>query len=825
MTTTRPPFANAQPAGDQSLSSTADYRAPAPAPALVRWFADIGRQDVPLVGGKGANLGEMTRAGLPVPDGFVITAEAFRRFMRASGLESQVQATLSRTDVDDTARLQKTSAILKETVRNAALPEDLREAIHDAYDRLSTPREPHDGGQAFVAVRSSATVEDATQFSFAGMFESFLNIRGADQLERVVRECWASAFGARVLFYRVKQGSADEMAVAVVVQRMVSSEKSGVMFTADPSSGNRDRMVIEAAWGLGEVVVGGQVTPDHYELDKASLVPVQRSIGRKEFLLARDAATGGTVRAELAGTEQATAEVLTSAELRAVAELGKRVEAHYGAPQDVEFAVEGGAVFLTQTRPITTLPAAAAPAPAATPEPASAAEAPAPAGVGKTIVRGIGASPGTAAGKVRVLAAPDEGAKLGQGEVLVAAMTSPDWVPVMRRAAAIVTDAGGMTSHAAIVSRELGIPCVVGTRDGTRVLHDGMLVTVDAREGAVRLGSAEAIAAPATPPAATVPRAPGGVEPTAPSVTGTRLYVNLADPAKADEIARRPVDGVGLLRAEFMMLSALGGVHPRALMEEQRAAELVAHMADGLRTFARAFHPRPVVYRAMDFRSNEFRKLRGGDAFEPAEENPMIGYRGCFRYVKEPDLFLLELRALAEARQQFDNLHLMIPFVRTGAEFAACKRAIDQSALADAINGGVGARRMQLWVMAEVPSVVTWLDEYARLGATGVSIGSNDLTQLVLGVDRDSAVMAPIYDERDRAVLDAVHAIIEKCRALGITCSICGQAPSVHPEYAELLVRWGIDSISVTPDAVDRTRYNIAAAERRLLLEHARTAR
>ena len=820
MTTTSPPSAAAQPARDQSLSSPAEYRPPAPAPALVRWFADVGREDVPLVGGKGANLGEMTRAGLPVPNGFVITAEAFRRFMSASGLEAQLRATLSRTDVDDTARLQKTSATLKETVRNAALPDDIRAAIRDAYDRLSTPREPHDGGQAFVAVRSSATVEDATQFSFAGMFESFLDIRGAEQLERVVRECWASAFGARVLFYRVKQGSADEMAVAVVVQRMVRSEKSGVMFTADPSSGARDRMVIEAAWGLGEVVVGGQVTPDHYELDKASLVPVQRSIGRKEFALVRDDATGGTVRVELAGTERAAAEVLTATELRAVAELGQRVEAHYGAPQDVEFAVEGGTVFLTQTRPITTLPAAGAPAPVAPAPPA-----PAPAEAGKTVLRGIGASPGTAAGKVRVLAAPDEGAKLAQGEILVAAMTSPDWVPVMRRAAAIVTDAGGMTSHAAIVSRELGIPCVVGTRDGTRVLHDGMLVTVDAREGAVRLGSAGSAAPAASSPAAAAARAPAVAEPAAPVVTGTRLYVNLADPAKADEVARRQVDGVGLLRAEFMMLSALGGVHPRALMEGQRAPEFVTHMADGLRTFARAFHPRPVVYRAMDFRSNEFRKLQGGDAFEPAEENPMIGYRGCFRYVKEPDLFLLELRALAEARQQFDNLHLMIPFVRTGAEFAACKRAIDQSALADAINGGVGARRMQLWVMAEVPSVVTWLDEYVRLGATGVSIGSNDLTQLVLGVDRDSAVVAPVYDERDRAVLDAVHAIIAKCHALGITCSICGQAPSVHPEYAELLVRWGIDSISVTPDAVDRTRYNIAAAERRLLLEHARAAR
>jgi pyruvate,water dikinase len=427
---------------------------------------------------------------------------------------------------------------------------------------------------------------------------------------------------------------------------------------------------------------------------------------------------------------------------------------------------------------------------------------------GAVLLHGLGVGPGSVSGRVRVLTSPDDSGALEPGEILVAAMTSPDWVPLMRRAAAVVTDAGGMTSHAAIVSRELGIPCIVGTRLATRVLRTGMLVTVNAREGTISEG-----AAPTAPNvAASVPAAAAGV---APIVTGTRVYVNLGEPELAESVAKRDVDGVGLLRAEFMLLAALGKTHPRVLMRDGRSDELVTRMTEALTRFAAAFAPRPVIYRATDFRTNEFRGLAGGDEFEPHEENPMIGYRGCYRYTREPDLFALELEAVKQVRERHPNLHLMIPFVRTGSEFRACKRLIDESGLTD-------DRSFQLWVMAEVPSVVTWLEEYVRLGATGVSIGSNDLTQLVLGVDRDSEVLAPLYDERDRAVTSAIRAIVAECKRLGITCSICGQAPSVHPEYAELLVRMGIDSISVNPDAIEATRRNIAAAERRILLEAAR---
>jgi pyruvate,water dikinase len=406
---------------------------------------------------------------------------------------------------------------------------------------------------------------------------------------------------------------------------------------------------------------------------------------------------------------------------------------------------------------------------------------------------------------------PSEESAMQAGEVLVTRMTSPDWVPIMRRAAAIVTDAGGMTSHAAIVARELGLPCIVGAHDATRALITGTVVTVDGGAGTVSIGRV----APDVPAASTTRSRASAASPRGALITATKLYVNLAEPARAGEIAARDVDGVGLLRAEFMMLEALDHTHPRAFLAQHTGDDFVHRMAEGLRTFARAFAPRPVIYRAMDFRSNEFRNLTGGADHEPVEANPMIGYRGCQRYIREPDLFALELRALSEVRAEFENLHLMIPFVRTPAELAACLRLVDGSPLG-------GDARLERWIMAEVPSVVYRLPEYAALGITGVSIGSNDLTQLMLGVDRDSELFGAGYDERDAAVLDAVRAIVTSCRTLGLTCSICGQAPSVHPEYAAMLVRLGIDSISVNVDAIDRTRHNIAVAEQSLILDAAR---
>jgi len=753
---------------------------------IVKWFEDLGKADVAKAVGKGANLGELVKAGLPVPGGFVITAQAYLLFTTESGLSQSISHSIEGLDVDDTAALQAKAKEIQEMIVSADMPTVIKSEIIKAYEELSK----RDSVKAeFVAVRSSATMEDSEQASFAGMNATFLNVRGKEDLIRKVKECWASLYGARVIFYRSKKEFLDEPVIAVVVQKMVNSDKAGVMFTVNPSNNNLASLVIEGAFGLGEVVVGGLVSPDYYEVEKSTLKVKDTRLSHKNFKIIRDD-KGQNLEVKLSKKE-AEEQVLSEAEILDLANLGLKIEGHYGSPQDTEWAIEGSKIYMVQSRPITTL--------IKTAEEVAEEE-------GKELIRGFGASPGRGSGEVRVLSSPMQDNGFESGDVLVAEMTTPDWVPLMKKASAIVTDGGGMTCHAAIVSREMGLPCVVGTRTATKILKDKMLVTVDGTHGTVYEGklkeknkSAEEVAM------AIMPRP-------APLVTATKLYVNLAMPYEAERIAKEDVDGVGLLRAEFMVIDACDGIHPRQLMEDGKSHQFIDSMVRNLRIFTRAFYPRPVIYRAIDFRTNEFRNLRGGDKYEPVEQNPMIGFRGCYRYVLNPDLFELELKVLAKVREQDKNLHLMIPFVRTLWEFKKCKQLIDKSELAD-------DREMELWVMAEVPSVVYWLEEYVKAGITGVSIGSNDLTQLVLGVDRDSEVCAPLYDERDKAVLDAIRQIIGTARRMGITCSICGQAPSNYPDFAEKLVDWGITSVSVNPDVINVTRHNVAAAEQRMLLK------
>ena len=812
----------------------------------IAWFEKLSRDDVALVGGKGAGLGELTGVGLPVPPGFVLTAELYLAVLDEQGLRGKVLDTVrpilesgapsapsaagketgdsapvtgpsgAVDSVAASADIMAASGELMSLVSSMDVPSWLRVELEKAYATLSIRTGV---AEPFVAVRSSAPGEDTLATSFAGMHRSFMNVRGPEELVARVRDCWASAYAVRALDYRRSQHLTDEPAIAVVVQLMVDSERAGIAFSVDPVSGNRQRIVVEAAFGQGEIVVSGRVEPDTYTIDKNGPMIVDVRIGHKTTKIVRG--PDGHDRTMAVDEADAMHRVLSDDEVLDVGRMTQTVETHYGVPMDIEWAYASGRLWLLQARPVTAL-APLSDTPAVTPSPStpSAESRPSAPGPGQdplpngptVLLRGLGVSPGMATGQVRVLQSPSEGSSLLDGEILVAPATNPDWGPTMHRAGAIVTESGGATCHAAILSRELGVPCIVGARNATTLLTTGQLVTIDGRTGNIVAGVLQ------PPPSVESGRTrstgtdSGAVA--AAETTGTLVYVNVALPDQAEAAAALDVDGVGLLRAEFMLTEALGGVHPKQLLAENRQEEFLSKMSASLLRITSAFAPRPVVYRTYDFRTNEFRGLLGGEKFEPQEHNPMIGYRGCFRYVREPDLFRLELEMLARVREQTPNLHVMIPFVRTLWELEACLEMIDASPLGR-------QRGLKRWVMAEVPSVAYRIGDYAALGIDGVSIGSNDLTQLVLGVDRDSEVCAELFDEEDAAVLDTIERIITNARAHGLTSSLCGQAPSNRPAFAEHLVRYGITSVSVDPSAARATRRIVASAERRLLVESA----
>ncbi len=740
---------------------------------VIVWFNEVTKKDIPLVGGKGANLGEMTNAGIPVPQGFIVTAATYFDFIEKAGLSGKIKELLNPVNVHDSKQLQEVAAEVQKVVENAAMPPETASVIEQAYVKM---------GKGLVAVRSSGTAEDLPEASFAGQQATFLNVQGEKDVVRAVQDCWASLFGARAIFYRQEQGFDHfKVGIAVPVQRMVQSEAAGVMFTVEPNTSDRTSITIESVLGLGEMIVSGDVTPDHYLVNKADMKILAKEIKKQEWKLVKKAGAHGkldNVKIDLTPEEQARQKI-TDTEIVKLAKIGKQLEDHYGFPQDIEWATEKGEIYIVQTRPVTTIKE--------TTEAAHDIDAP-------VLVSGAAASPGVAYGPVKIVPDPSQIDKVLEGDVLVAEMTTPDFVPAMKRAAGIVTDRGGRTAHAAIVSRELGIPCIVGCENATATLKDGQVITVDGSNGKVYEGKIEIHTDVKV-------RARGEVK------TRTKLLANLAQPDIVDRVASRDVDGIGLLRAEFMVAEI--GEHPSAMIEDGRGNEFTEKLAHELMKFAKAFHPRQVVYRTNDFKSNEYKALKGGEKYEEDEENPMIGYRGASRYITDIETFKLELAAIKKVRKQYDNLWVMIPFVRTVSELEGTVK----------IMAGEGLKRsdtFKLWMMCEVPSNVILLEKFLAVGVDGVSIGSNDLTQLTLGIDRDSSKLAATFDERNEAVMMSIEKVVRTCKSLGVTCSICGQAPSVYPEITQKLVEWGVTSVSVSPDMIDITRDIIAAAEAKL---------
>lgn len=774
---------------------------------VIVWFSDIRKNDVAIAGGKGANLGEMYQAGFPIPQGFIITAQTYSYFLEKADIKPDMDDLLKNLNVNNTDELNAASKAIKSLITSTRSPPEIEAEILKAYRTLSSGSTKDviiTGGDigAFVAVRSSATAEDLPDASFAGQQKTFLNVRGEKELLKAVKECWASLFEPRAIFYRVEKGfEHSKVLISVVVQRMVDSDKSGVMFTVNPMTNDEKQIVIEGSWGLGEAIVSGEVTPDSYIVAKDSLEIIQEKVEHKAVMYTRDMATGITKKVPLS-SETAEKKILSSEEVKNLAEYGKRIEEHYKYPQDIEWAIEDDKIYITQSRAITTLKKEEILSEDSSQQPTAKSQEPA---TEKTIlVKGFGASPGVVTGPVKIVKNLEELSKVQKGDILVTEMTTPDMVPAMERAVGIVTNSGGVTSHAAIVSRELGIPCIVGSGNATEVLKDRDLITIDARDGVVYEGAVKISEEKVEEPPETV---------LIPSGTKTKIYVNLGVPHRAEEVSKLPVDGVGLMREEFILASMICE-HPLAMIERHEEQKFIDILAESISKVAKHFYPRPIVLRLSDLKTNEYRELKGGEKFEQQEENPMIGWRGCSRYTTEKyaPAFRLELKAVKKVRESgLDNVWIMLPFVRTLRDITEVEKLMKEEGLER-------GEKLKLWIMAEVPSNVILADEFAKL-VDGFSIGSNDLTQLIMGADRDSKLLAELgyFDERNEAVKRAISHLIKVAHQNGKTVSICGQAPSVYPEFCEFLIREGIDSISVNPDVAVKTRKFVEEIERKIL--------
>ncbi|MFA5770721.1 MAG: phosphoenolpyruvate synthase, partial [Patescibacteria group bacterium] len=732
----------------------------------------------------------------------IITAQAYFDFIEKAGIQNKIMSLLSKLNYENSHELEQASKHIGEIIIASELPKDLVKEIINFYDNLEIKENKYfkNNGSILkagiskikslyqtplVAVRSSATAEDLPTASFAGQQDTYLNVKGEAYLLKKVKECYASLFTQRAIYYRHEQKfDHSKVGLAVVVQKMIESEKSGVAFSIDPVTNDKNKIVIEAIFGLGEYIVQGRVTPDHYEVDKRSLVITKKEIGKQDVKFVKSNISNKEVKLGKAGSVIK----LSDQEILKVALLVRDIENHYYFPQDIEWAIKNNRVYIIQSRPITTTH-------------------------NKTdstdsirlhlILSGSPASPGIGVGIVKIIMSPREIGKIKPGDILVAPQTNPDYVPAMKKAAAIVTEKGGRTSHAAIVSRELGIPAVVGAEGATKILKEGMVITVNGLSGEIFKGKTIS----------------SQISPISPITqkrlhTATKIYTNLAQPGEVNKVAKMHVDGIGLLRAEFVIAEI--GVHPKQFIKEGKQEIFISRLSRELMKFVAPFSPRPVIYRATDFKTNEYRNLSGGKEFEPHEENPMLGFRGAYRYIANPDVFEMELKAIKKIWEKgYRNLHLMIPFVRVPWELIKIRQMVEKSGL-------LSYSEFKLWIMVEVPSCALNLEEFIKVGIDGVSIGTNDLTMMLLGVDRDSEEVSGVYDERTPVVLNVLDYIVKTCKKFGITCSMCGQAPSDYPEIAERMVRAGITSLSVTPDVIERTRQVVFDVEKKLYKERAK---
>ncbi|MEA3378157.1 MAG: phosphoenolpyruvate synthase [Nanoarchaeota archaeon] len=770
----------------------------------IAWFKEISSKDVSIVGGKGASLGALYNAKFPIPPGFCITADAYKKFITTTKIDNKIYSILEDLNVEETAKLQAAAKEVQKIIIETPMPQDIKESIIEAYDILDVSAEEMQSANALdlisprkdfplVAVRSSATAEDLPTASFAGQQATFLNVKGKNRLLGAVQKCWASLFTARAIYYRIKnQFEHSKVFISVVVQKMIESEKSGVMFSVNPINNSPKEILIEAGWGLGEAVVSGAITPDQYIVDSENFSVRNVNINKQAWQFILDPEKSQTVKKDVPREKQEL-QVLKENEIQDLAKLAKKSEEFYKHPQDLEFAVAKGRIYIVQSRPITTLKSAEA-------KKGLVSESM----KGKEIlIRGIGASPGVGQGKVKIVNDSSELGKVQKGDILVAEMTNPDYVVAMERSAAIVTDQGGSTSHAAIVGREMGIPVIVGTIKATSLLKENSEITVDATHGIVYNGIIK-IEKPVEKEQAQ--------EDMKNISTVTQIKVIMDLPKYAEKAAATGADGVGLLRGEFINLGSK--VHPSHLIKTGKKEEFVNNLYQNLIQIASAFKDKPVWYRTLDAPTDEFRRLKGGEE-EPEEGNPMMGWRSIRRSLDEPELLKAEFEAVKKAHDAgYTNLGIMIPLVTHAEQVVRAKEYLREVGLEP-------QEEIDFGIMVETPAAVQIIEELCDVGIDFISFGTNDLTQFTLAIDRNSANVQKWYDEMHPAILRQIKHVIKVCRAKGVETSICGQAGS-RPEMAEFLVKAGIDSITANPDAVSKIRLTVARAEKKLLLNVAR---